>query len=133
MKKKCLLAIGISLVMAFSETAFAGAVPIEKEATAQLEGLKDSYEIEAVGKISSFNADTYFLKHKKSGASIYIIDNDDTEKTFNIMYRTPYTDESDTNHVFEHAVLASSKKYPSKNIFFDMMSKTYATLSLIHI
>lgn len=127
MKKKCLLAIGISLVMAFSETAFAGAVPIEKEATAQLEWLKDSYEIEAVGKISSFNADTYFLKHKKSGASIYIIDNDDTEKTFNIMYRTPYTDESDTNHVFEHAVLASSKKYPSKNIFFDMMSKTYAT------
>ena len=95
MKKKCLLAIGISLVMAFSETAFAGAVPIEKEATAQLEGLKDSYEIEAVGKISSFNADTYFLKHKKSGASIYIIDNDDTEKTFNIterrilMNRTP--------------------------------------------
>lgn len=66
-------------------------------------------------------------KHDKSGASVVCIDNDDQELAFGIFYRTPVVDETDTNHVFEHAILASSEKYPSHDLFFDIANKSYNT------
>ena len=66
-------------------------------------------------------------KHDKSGASVVCIDNDDQELAFGIFYKTPVVDETDTNHVFEHAILASSEKYPSHDLFFDIANKSYNT------
>ena len=31
--------------------------------------------------------------------------------------------------MFEHAILASSEKYPSKNLFFDLAGKSYSTFA----
>lgn len=79
------------------------------------------------GKLQALGARTLYFEHEKSGASLFYIQNGDTNRGFSISYRTPYLDETDTNHVFEHSVLASSDKYPSKDIFFDLCSKTYHT------
>ncbi len=65
--------------------------------------------------------------HEKSGAELVWIKNSDPELAFSIGYHTPYIDETDTNHIFEHAILASSEKYPSKNLFFDLAGKSYNT------
>ena len=81
-------------------------------------GISDSrFYIETGGKTAGAgSADTVF-EHEKSGASLFYIRNKDTNRGFSISYRTPHLDETDTNHVFEHSVLASSDKYPSKDIF----------------
>ena len=65
--------------------------------------------------------------HEQSGATLVCIDNDDQELAFGIFYNTPVVDETDTNHVFEHAIIASSEKYPSKDLFFDLANKSYNT------
>ena len=65
--------------------------------------------------------------HPQSGATVVCIDNEDPELAFGIFYHTPVIDETDTNHVFEHAIVASSAKYPSSDLFFDMANKSYCT------
>jgi len=55
----------------------------------QIENL-NAYEIIEKRKISDLNSDGYILKHKKTGASITLLLNDDENKVFYIRYpRTP--------------------------------------------
>ena len=76
------------------------------------------FTLKQVGKLQALGAQTLYFEHEKSGVSLFYIRNKDTNRGFSISYRTPHLDETDTNHVFEHSVLASSDKYPSKDIFF---------------
>ena len=75
---------------------------------------------EADGTILTF-------RHEVSGARLCYIKNDDTNRAFAIGYRTPMSDESDINHVFEHSILASSDKYPSHTLIYDLIGKSYNT------
>lgn len=85
------------------------------------------FTLKEVGSYDAIGGETFYFQHEKSGAELFYVKNDDPNLGFAITYRTPHVDETDTNHVFEHAVIASSEKYPSKNIFFDMAGKTYNT------
>ena len=67
------------------------------------------------------------FRHQVSGAQLCYIRNDDPNRAFAVGYRTPMADESDISHVFEHAILSSSEKYPSHSLFFDMINKSYST------
>lgn len=78
-------------------------------------------------RIPELGAETVLYEHEASGASLLWIANDDDELGFNVIYRTPVTDETDANHVLEHAVAAASGKYPGKDVFFDMVNKSYQT------
>ncbi|SEK39544.1 Insulinase (Peptidase family M16) [Butyrivibrio sp. ob235] len=78
------------------------------------------------------SSDIYTFKHEKSGADLVYTKNSDPEVSFCIAYKTPYIDETDTNHIFEHAILASSEKYPSKDLFFDIANKSYNTYVNAH-
>lgn len=69
------------------------------------------------------------FSHEKSGAELLYIKNKDPELGFAIFYRTPVTDELDTQHVLEHSIISGSEKYPSTNIFFDLANKTYTTFT----
>lgn len=60
------------------------------------------------------------------------VENDDPEVAFSIGYHTPYVDETDTNHVFEHAILSGSEKYPSKNLYVDLAGRAYKTYVNAH-
>lgn len=85
------------------------------------------FRVKECGNIKNLNGETLSAVHEVSGADLYYIQNDDKELSFTILYRTPYLDDADINHVLEHGVISSSKKYPSKNVFFDMVGKTYNT------
>ena len=76
---------------------------------------------------AQLNSTIYTFDHTFSGATLVYVQNDDPEVAFSIGYHTPYVDETDTNHVFEHAIITSSDKYPSSNLFFDLDSRTYNT------
>lgn len=85
------------------------------------------FVLEDIQPFEPLNAQILTFRHQVSGAQLCYIRNQDTNRTFSIAYRTPYRDESDINHVFEHSIIASSEKYPSTDLFFDMISKTYST------
>ena len=85
------------------------------------------FKVTGRGEYRAANAQTVAFEHIKSGATLVYIANDDKNLAFNISYKTPQLDESDRNHVFEHAILASSDKYPSTDIFFDLANKSYNT------
>lgn len=85
------------------------------------------FTVTELGSIHMLGAATAEFYHPVSGTRLLYIQNDDSELGFNLIYRTPQTDETDTNHVLEHLILSSCKKYPSRDIFFDMDSKSYST------
>lgn len=90
------------------------------------EALK-GFTVTETGTIRMLGAKTAEFCHQTSGARLLYIQNDDRELGFNIIYRTPQTDERDTFHILEHLILSSCRRYPSRDIFFDMDSKSYTT------
>lgn len=60
------------------------------------------------------------LKHKKSGARVCLVQNDDNNKVFLIGFRTPPSDSTGVPHIIEHTVLCGSKKYPVKDPFIEL-------------
>lgn len=60
------------------------------------------------------------FRHKKTGARVVVISNDDDNKVFSIGFRTPPEDSTGVAHIVEHTVLCGSKKYPSKDPFVEL-------------
>ncbi len=85
------------------------------------------FTLTELGQEPALGADLLAFHHEKSGADLVYIKNDDTNLGFSIGYRTPLLSEAGFNHVFEHAITAASKKYPSTDIFYDMSGSTYYT------
>ena len=57
-------------------------------------------------------SDGFLLRHKKSGARVLLIENDDDNKVFSIGFRTPPSDSTGVPHIMEHSVLCGSKNFP---------------------
>lgn len=57
------------------------------------------------------------LCHKKSGARVLVMENDDENKVFGIGFRTPVSDSTGVPHILEHSVLCGSSKYPVRDPF----------------
>ena len=85
------------------------------------------FTVTELGTIHMLGARTVLFNHESSGAQLLYIQNDDRELGFNLIYRTPQLDERDNSHILEHLILSSCQKYPSRDIFFDMDSKSYST------
>ena len=58
-----------------------------------------AYEIVEQRKITDLNSDGYILKHKKTGAHVVLLLNDDENKVFYIGFRTPPTNSTDRKSV----------------------------------
>ncbi len=85
------------------------------------------YKVMDQTTVSMLGARMTELSHIGSGARVLYVENDDRELGFNLIYRTPQLDQSDSNHILEHLMLCSCSRYPSRDIFFDMDSKSYST------
>ncbi len=60
------------------------------------------------------------LRHKKTGARIALLSNDDENKVFYIGFRTPPEDSTGVAHITEHSVLCGSKEFPVKDPFVEL-------------
>ena len=78
------------------------------------------YELLQQMRIEELQTDAFYLKHKKSGARIAILENDDENKVFSIGFRTPPSDSTGVPHILEHSVLCGSTKYPAKEPFVEL-------------
>jgi len=78
------------------------------------------FTIEEERESVDLHATVYQLRHKKSGARVAIISNDDENKVFYIGFRTPPTDSTGVPHILEHCVLCGSKNFPVKDPFIEL-------------
>ena len=79
-----------------------------------------AYELIQTTFIKEINSDAAILRHKKSGARLMLLSNDDNNKVFNIAFRTPPADNTGVPHILEHSVLCGSDKYPVKEVFVEL-------------
>ncbi len=92
----------------------------------QIKELKE-YEVILHKYIEDVSSDAWLLKHKKSGARVALLSNDDENKVFNIGFRTPVDDNTGVPHIVEHTVLCGSEKYPVKDPFVELIKGSLNT------
>ncbi|MCR5737797.1 MAG: insulinase family protein [Eubacterium sp.] len=93
------------------------------------ENIKELKEYEVIlhKYIEDVSSDAWLLKHKKSGARVALLSNDDENKVFNIGFRTPVEDNTGVPHIVEHTVLCGSEKYPVKDPFVELIKGSLNT------
>ena len=79
-----------------------------------------AYELVEQKDLLDLNSEGLVLRHKKSGARIAVISNDDDNKVFFVGFRTPTDDSTGVPHIIEHTVLCGSEKYPVKDPFIEL-------------
>lgn len=79
------------------------------------------FELTSVKDEASINSTIMMFTHVKTGAKLMYIKNEDTQRVFDITFRTPVSDNTGVNHIIEHSVLDGSKNYPSKSPFKEML------------
>ncbi|MGI6007615.1 MAG: insulinase family protein [Ruminococcus sp.] len=77
--------------------------------------------------LADISSEGYLLRHKKSGARVMVIENDDENKVFNIAFRTPPSDSTGVAHILEHSVLCGSRKFPLKDPFVELVKGSLNT------
>jgi len=85
------------------------------------------YELLETREIKDLKSIVYLYKHKKSGARIFALSNDDDNKVFSIGFRTPPYDDTGLPHILEHSVLCGSKKFPAKDPFVELVKGSLNT------
>ena len=112
----------------------AGVIPAMGETTGetakavpQVGDLVNGFEAKEIRDFDSFGATITLFEHQKTGAKLLYIANDDTDRAFQLTFLTRPLNDMGLPHVFEHATLYGSEKYPSKTLLFNMMYQTYNT------
>ena len=119
MRKLLFLLLTAAVLILFSLPVFAG-MPQTGDVIA-------GFRLLSVDEISSIQSSLYTWRHEKTGALLCHVANDDTNRAFTIAFHTPVMDDTGLPHVFEHAVLGGSEKYPDPNLVYSMMYGTYST------
>lgn len=86
-----------------------------------------AYELIKHESLPDIHADGYLLRHKKSGARVALIPCSDTNKVFNIAFRTPPKNSKGMPHIIEHTVLCGSKHFPLKDPFVELVKGSLNT------
>ncbi len=79
-----------------------------------------AYELIEKTDIKDIKSTGWLLRHKKTGAKVLCIENDDDNKVFYVGFRTPPEDSTGVPHIIEHSVLCGSEKYPAKDPFVEL-------------
>lgn len=86
-----------------------------------------SYEVNKVQFIEEINSQGILLRHKKSGARVVLVSNDDENKVFSIAFRTTPKDSTGAPHIIEHSVLCGSREFPLKDPFVELVKGSMNT------
>ncbi len=86
-----------------------------------------AYTFEKHQRVEELNGEGYVLRHKKSGARVLVIENEDRNKVFSIAFRTTPKDDTGVAHIMEHSVLCGSEKFPSKDPFVELVKGSMNT------
>lgn len=87
----------------------------------------DAYSIIEERQILELHSTGTVLEHKKTGARLFLISNEDENKVFSIGFRTPPSDDTGVPHILEHSVLCGSEKFPAKDPFVELVKGSLNT------
>lgn len=121
MKKILLLLLAVMTALSMCGLASAdSALPAVGE-------VSHGFEVRETRRFEMIGADVILYEHLKTGAQVMYIANDDLNRVFDIVFRTPTLDNRGIPHVFEHSTLDGSRKYPSKTLSMNLSYQTYNT------
>ena len=86
-----------------------------------------TYDLIKEEELKGIQSKGYLMRHKKSGARVLLIENDDENKVFSIGFRTPPSDRTGVPHIMEHSVLCGSKNFPAKDPFVELVKGSLNT------
>ena len=86
-----------------------------------------AYELVESRKIKDIQSEGILLRHKKTGARVALLSNDDENKVFAVGFRTPPENSTGVPHIIEHSVLCGSKEFPVKDPFVELVKGSLNT------
>ncbi|WP_207633262.1 insulinase family protein [Devosia aurantiaca] len=86
-----------------------------------------AFELVRDERFAEINSQALLYKHKKTGAEVLSLVNDDENKVFGITFKTPPEDSTGIAHILEHSVLCGSQKYPVKKPFVELLKGSMHT------
>ncbi|MBQ8136267.1 MAG: insulinase family protein [Clostridia bacterium] len=119
-------AAATAAVLALGSVGFADALP-EENLLPAVGDVVEGFEVIETRPFGMIGADVTLFEHQATGAKLVYIANEDTNRVFDLVFLTRPLDETGLPHVFEHATLSGSEKYPSESLFFNLSYQTYNT------
>ncbi len=86
-----------------------------------------AYEVLEKRWIQDLDSEAYLCRHKKTGARVALLSNDDNNKVFCIGFRTTPSDSTGVPHILEHSVLCGSENFPLKDPFVELVKGSLNT------
>lgn len=86
-----------------------------------------AYSVDKAIYLDEIQATLTLLTHKRTGARILHLGNDDTENAFCLSLQTFPLSDNGAPHILEHTVLCGSKKFPVRDPFFSMTRRSLNT------
>src|SRR5215207_466070 len=93
----------------------------------QRSSMSKSFKLVREQNIPELNSIARLYTHKRTGARLLSVINDDENKVFSINFRTTPKDSTGVAHILEHSVLNGSQKYPVKEPFVELLKGSLAT------
>lgn len=88
---------------------------------------KQAFEVIENRYVAEEASHLLLYKHKKTGAQILHMKNEDDNKVFAIGFRTPPMGSTGNCHILEHSVLNGSRKYKTREPFMDLLKSSLQT------
>lgn len=86
-----------------------------------------SFELIREQQIPEVSSLAKFYRHKKTGAEVLSLVNDDENKVFGVTFKTPPEDSTGVAHILEHSVLCGSRSFPVKKPFVELLKGSLHT------
>ena len=86
-----------------------------------------AYEVLKQENLTDIHSTGYLVRHKKTGARLVLIENDDENKVFSIAFRTTPKNSTGVPHILEHSVLCGSREFPLKDPFVELVKGSLNT------
>ncbi len=85
------------------------------------------FRVEQVLPVPTFHLTAVKLCHTATGAELVHISRVDRNNVFAVGFPTTPSDSTGISHILEHTVLCGSRKYPCRDPFFKMLTRSLAT------
>ncbi|XP_013406216.1 presequence protease, mitochondrial [Lingula anatina] len=85
------------------------------------------YLVQKVVPVQELQCVAVQLQHEQTGAEHLHIARDDQNNMFGVMLRTTPMDSTGVPHILEHTALCGSKKFPVRDPFFKMLTRSLST------
>lgn len=85
------------------------------------------FTVKRVSSVPELHLAAVQLVHDDTGAEHFHVAREDNNNVFAVAFRTVPMDSSGVAHILEHTTLCGSEKYPCRDPFFKMLTRSLST------